>query len=272
MSGIAFIPCLGVLPYAIINGEGRRSEISISVVFFAVMGGVLGSFACAAGMNVGGYWHRKRSVCDSCGKELRVYELIPVLSYLALRGRCSSCGAKIPWICPAAEIYGVVMGGAAGYVYEGSWVELAAAMLVLTAVIVQTVTDLREGMLYDWASWLVLGTGVLYRGYVGFTDWSCIASGLIGIVLAVMFYGGLYLLGGMGGGDILLSAGFGALIGGWGIYLMTLTASVVTLIAVVCLYFMGRLDLKGGTRVAFGPGLCFAGYAVFLAQPYFQVV
>lgn len=267
---------MGSFPYAIINGERRRSNISISVVFFAIVGAVLGSFSCAAGMNTGGYWHRRRSVCDSCGRELRVYELIPILSYLMLRGRCSSCGARIPRICLAAEVYGAVLGGAAGYVYEGLWLELAMAMLVLTAVIVQTVTDIREGMLYDWASWLVLGAGCMYRGFIfwssGFTDWSCVMSGLIGIGLAAVFYGGLHLLGGMGSGDILLSAGFGALIGGWGIYFMTLTASVVTLTAVGCLWFMGRLKPKGGSRVAFGPGLCLAGYSVFLIQSYFQVV
>ena len=37
-------------------------------------------------------WVRGRSICESCGKPLRVWELVPVVSCLVLRGRCSRCG------------------------------------------------------------------------------------------------------------------------------------------------------------------------------------
>jgi leader peptidase (prepilin peptidase)/N-methyltransferase len=45
-----------------------------------------------------------RSACDGCGRQLKFLELVPVLSYIALRGRCSSCGAAIGARTPLLEL------------------------------------------------------------------------------------------------------------------------------------------------------------------------
>ena len=53
----------------------------------------------------------KGSHCEKCGKMLKVYELIPVLSYIIFRGRCSKCGYKIPKYYPVSELaLGIGMG------------------------------------------------------------------------------------------------------------------------------------------------------------------
>jgi leader peptidase (prepilin peptidase)/N-methyltransferase len=75
-----------------------------SVLVAAAFGLAFGSFANAAidrlprGRSLQG-----RSACDSCGRELGVLELIPVLSYAALRGRCAGCGAAIGARTPLIE-------------------------------------------------------------------------------------------------------------------------------------------------------------------------
>ena len=51
-----------------------------------------------------------RSECDSCGSVIKWYDLIPVLSYLILRGKCRNCGNKIPVYCFIVEILGGVIG------------------------------------------------------------------------------------------------------------------------------------------------------------------
>lgn len=70
----------------------------IKILSFFMAGAAGGSFsACMSGrMASGEDWKRGRSRCLRCGHVLEPYELIPVFSFLLLRGRCRSCGGKIP--------------------------------------------------------------------------------------------------------------------------------------------------------------------------------
>lgn len=82
---------------------------ALIVVFAALAGGALGSFAgvvASRGVraSIGG-----RSRCDACGRTLEWYELVPLLSYPALRGRCRTCGAPIGWAPFAWEGGGAVV-------------------------------------------------------------------------------------------------------------------------------------------------------------------
>lgn len=54
-----------------------------------------------------------RSSCRSCGQVLRWWEMIPILSYVVLRGRCARCGDKIPPRLFQAELAGLALGGLA---------------------------------------------------------------------------------------------------------------------------------------------------------------
>ena len=79
-------------------------------VYAALFGLAVGSFANAAiervprGASLNG-----RSRCDSCKRTLRPWELVPLLSYAVLRGRCASCDASIGVRAPVIEVLG---GGA----------------------------------------------------------------------------------------------------------------------------------------------------------------
>jgi leader peptidase (prepilin peptidase) / N-methyltransferase len=73
------------------------TSVVITVVFATLLGGALGSFA---GVVASRGWRaslRGRSHCDSCGRTLSWYELVPLLSYVGLRARCRTCGASIGW-------------------------------------------------------------------------------------------------------------------------------------------------------------------------------
>jgi leader peptidase (prepilin peptidase) / N-methyltransferase len=80
---------------------------------------VLGALAGAAAGSYAGVvatrgWRRSlsgRSVCDGCGRELRGWELVPVVSWVALRGRCARCRARIPVSLLVWELAGGVVGG-----------------------------------------------------------------------------------------------------------------------------------------------------------------
>ena len=75
-----------------------------SVILF-VLGTIIGSFLNVVGLrwddkNFGG-----RSMCPKCGKVLRWYELIPVLSFVVQQGKCRNCGAEISYQYPLIEIF-----------------------------------------------------------------------------------------------------------------------------------------------------------------------
>lgn len=72
-------------------------SVYVAVVSFC-FGSVLGSFFGLAAVRLpsGKSVVRPGSYCDSCGHELRLRDLVPILSWLVLRGRCRYCGAKIP--------------------------------------------------------------------------------------------------------------------------------------------------------------------------------
>ena len=76
------------------------------LVFAAAVGAACGSFA---GVVSARGWRASlvgRSRCDRCGRTLVAYELVPLLSFPLLRGRCRTCGARIGWTAYAWEVAG----------------------------------------------------------------------------------------------------------------------------------------------------------------------
>src|SRR5437868_5289085 len=64
-------------------------------IAFAVFGAIIGSFLNVVVLRKGVLSLRGRSHCPSCGKDIAAYDLIPVFSWLILRGRCRFCGSRI---------------------------------------------------------------------------------------------------------------------------------------------------------------------------------
>ena len=129
-------------------------EQSIWTVFLcfwlAVLGAVLGSFLdCAVSRWAAGEApFRGRSRCAACGHTLGAGDLVPVFSFLLLRGRCRYCGERIPAECPAAELAGALALGCLaahfGPVPElGQWAVWAALLLALS------LTDRAKRLLPD---------------------------------------------------------------------------------------------------------------------------
>lgn len=93
-----------VRPYAVTD------VTALAIVFGALVGAAVGSFA---GVVAGRGLHASlggRSHCDGCGRTLEWFELIPLLSFVALRGRCRTCGARIGWTTYLWELGGAVVG------------------------------------------------------------------------------------------------------------------------------------------------------------------
>lgn len=231
----------------------------INAVFVFLLGACIGSF-----LNVCIYrLPREESVvsepshCTRCGRKLGVADLVPLLSYLWLRGRCRGCGTRISLQYPLVELLTALLFLAAYLTWGISWHTLS--MWVFLSVLVSvSMVDIHHRIIPDEI--LLVGT-VLGVPLVLLTSISSLISGLIGF-----FGAGILLLliavlsrGGMGGGDIKLSAVMGLFLGWQGVavalFLSFLTGGLAGILLLVT-KLKGRKD-----AVPFGPYLALGGLA-----------
>lgn len=184
-------------------------------IFFAFVGGACaGSFINATAMRTVAekkWWGDERSACDHCGEVLRSRDLLPILSYLALRGRCRSCGKAIAPRHFAAEVISAALTAALFWRWGISWA-FATSLAVLYFSLFNSLTDIENGYIYDiWAVALgVVGLALRIPGGM-----SAILDGLLGAALGFGFIAMIILVsrGGMGWGDAMLMLGVGGAVG-----------------------------------------------------------
>jgi leader peptidase (prepilin peptidase)/N-methyltransferase len=159
---------------------------------------------------------RPRSFCPKCRVKIPWYENVPVASYLALRGRCRRCGARISPRYPVVEAAGAALALVALRLF-GPTLEAAFAFAFLMALMAVTFIDWDFRIIPDGISLPFIAIGLL---------WSLLnpALTLAGSAVGALVGGGsLYLIGliykgvrkaeGMGGGDVKLMAMIGAFLG-----------------------------------------------------------
>jgi leader peptidase (prepilin peptidase)/N-methyltransferase len=150
-----------------------------------------------------------RSACMSCGTELAWYDNVPVLSYLVLRGRCRSCGARISPLYPAVELAtaGLVAACFVAFGLSGKAVAAAFFCAVLVAI---SATDLTHRIVPNRivlpAAALVL---VAQTALHPSLEWALAALGASGF----LFVAALAYPAGMGMGDVKLALLLGAMLG-----------------------------------------------------------
>lgn len=195
------------------------------------------------------------SACPGCGAAIAWHDNVPVLSFVALRGRCRACGTAIAWRYPVVELTTAALWVIADLRY-GLSVDLAIALLFLSALVAITAIDLERRIIPDLITLPGLLAGFVANLATGRVSWS---DSLIGIA----FGGGLFLAiilvsgGGMGGGDMKLGAMFGAFLG-WKVTLLAIFIAVVLGGALaVALLASGRMRRKD--PIPFGPFLAPGG-------------
>ena len=190
-----------------------------------------------------------RSHCPKCGYVLKWYDLIPLLSYIILRGKCRSCQTKISSQYPIIEL----LNGAAYlgiYLYLGlSWQTLIACFL-FSALLVVFMIDLRYKIIPNGLVLFILLLGViqtfLTRDYLSHIIGFFIVSGIL-ILLSLM------VKNGMGMGDIKLMAAAGLLLG-WDQILLALMIGAI-LGSVIGISLIVIKVIKPREAIPFGPFL-----------------
>ncbi|MEE4207762.1 MAG: prepilin peptidase [Parvularcula sp.] len=222
-------------------------------------------FVAAEGRPVGLAFPPSR--CEACQHRLGPAELIPVVSYLVLKGRCKRCGAAIGLRHLAVEVTGALLAVVA-LALLGVTAEAAAAFACLLTLLILAVIDLETGYLPDALTLPLLGGGLVHAGLLPDRSLSMsLAGALIGggsFLLLRFLYQRLRGREGLGGGDVKLLAAGGAWCGPIALPAIILIASVSALLVAFAKAAAKRTNIAGSDELRFGPYLALGIAAGFL--------
>jgi leader peptidase (prepilin peptidase)/N-methyltransferase len=200
------------------------------------------------------------SRCPSCGTAIRAWQNIPLVSWLALRGRCAACRAPISARYPAVELAAGVVAALLAWRY-GFSAALPLAAAYAWALLALTFIDLDTQLLPDDITLPLLWLGLIANAYGVFTDLrSAVLGAAAGYLVLWIVYWAFRILAkkeGMGYGDFKLLAAIGAWAGWQALPVAILVAAGLgAVIGSIALW----LSRKGAdTRIPFGPYLALGG-------------
>ncbi len=226
-----------------------------------VFGAMIGSFlnVCIWRIPEGKSIVFPASHCPKCGKSIRPYDNIPLLSWLILRGRCRDCGKPISARYPLVELLTALLSLAMFWKY-GLSLPYVAAFVFTAALIVITFIDFDHQIIPDVISLPGIPVFFLLAVFV-------MGIGFLDALLGLLIGGGfLYLVAvgyelltkreGMGGGDIKLLAMIGAFLGWKSLFFVVFMSSILGAIVGIVLIMIKGKDMK--YAVPFGPFLSIA--------------
>jgi len=206
---------------------------------------------------------RPASRCPSCGHRIRAYENVPLISWLALRGRCSSCRARISVRYPVIEVLCAALFAAIGWRMGAQlqtllWCGFAAALVALAWIDWDT-TVLPDALTLPllWAGLLSAALGWTIAPITAVVG---AAAGYLSLWAVYWFFKLATGKEGMGYGDFKLLAALGAWLGWQALLPIVLAASVIGAAVGIVMKVAGVL--REGRYVPFGPFLAGAGLVV----------
>ncbi len=237
-------------------------SLGLAILFF-VTGVCLGSFGNVVIIRVP---YRRtlwgRSQCMDCKRILKIAELVPLMSFLALRGKCRGCSSKISWQYP--------------------FVELSCGLLFLYAIW-HTEYHVLPAAILSVALWLLFLIAYIDGFTSGIPDALNIPLVIVGAVFSLVtgnfsitgpllgcgFFAAQWILSRgrwVGSGDIILGAGIGSLLGGWRLMLAALFFSYVSGALIASIFLISE---KKGLQdsLSFGPFLALGTFLTLTMGP-----
>lgn len=223
------------------------------IIFALIIGLCVGSF-----LNVCIYRiPREESIsfppshCTSCGYELKFFDLVPVFSYILLRGKCRKCSEKISIQYPLVELVnGIIYSGL--YLRFGYTVDFFKFALLTSLLLVIGIIDFKTKYVYRGTTitGAVIGTGFLIFDWITIKEFPIdyFFGAIIGFAIIYII---VKVTGGMGEGDIEIAAICGLFLGIKSILLVLFLSFIfggIIAILILILKLKGRKD-----EIAFGP-------------------
>jgi leader peptidase (prepilin peptidase) / N-methyltransferase len=213
-------------------------------------------------------WARSR--CEWCGAQLTARDLMPLVSWLATRGRCRFCGRPLGWFYPAIELASLAVAFTAILLdgRHGPWLDSLLGWWLLTLGWI----DVRCWQLPDT---LTLPLVIAGLGAAAAFDPEQLTERALGAALGYLSLRAIAVLyrrlrhrEGLGQGDAKLLAASGAWVGVDALPQVILVAAVLALMAAACLRLAG-VRFGAHSALPFGPFLAFATWLLWLSGPFF---
>ena len=191
---------------------------TLYLIIFFILGLLFGSFFTVVGTRLPNHENflNSRSYCDRCHHRLSLIDMVPLLSFLFLRGRCRYCKGKIDALSSYMEFFTGVLFALAYYTFGLSY-SLFTALGIISMLSILSVSDITYYIIPDEVLFFFSGYFLIIRtlqlGVV--KTLSCIGSGLIlfGIMYGIMLLGNLiFKKETLGGGDIKMMFVFGLIL------------------------------------------------------------
>lgn len=211
----------------------------------------------------------KRSACPHCRRTLAWYDLIPVVSWLMLKGTCRYCHKSISYLYPLIEITTAFL---LTYMYVAQPSFFWYHFIFFSALLINIRTDIETMLLCRYFTLNLIPVGIVLS-LAGLSPISVLASisgALIGYMSLRLINAIFYKLthkNGIGEGDWELLAMIGSFVGPFGIWIVLSVSSILG-----TLFALGALlakKLKVGQEFAFGPFLAIAAIIVILFNKFF---
>ena len=199
-----------------------------------------------------------RSRCPGCGRAIRAWENIPIVSFIVLGGKCAGCGGAISWRYPAVELL-TAAGFATTYLLDGPGIPLLRDLLFLSLLIPIAFIDIDHRIIPDELSLGGLAAGLLLSFLPGGEWKGSVAGALLGggiLYTTAFLYEKVRGAEGMGGGDIKLLTMIGAFLGWRGALATIFFGALLGAAGGILAMRKGGEGLK--TAIPFGPYLCVA--------------
>lgn len=247
-------------------------------VFLGLIGLALGSFVGALvwRLHEGKDFVSDRSECEHCHHKLGVLDLIPLVSWVLLRGKCRYCGAKIGVSAPILELVMAVLFVGSYYVFPlpletwQAWTSFGLWLVYLVGLMALLVYDLKWMLLPNAIMFPLMGIAVvesIFRQIFvnGMPPLEWANSTIFGIVTLAGLYWVLYTFSKgkwVGYGDVKLGLFMGIALGFQRSLLALFLANIIGFLIVLPGVLTGKL--KRTTRIPFGPFLIAAFVIAFL--------
>lgn len=211
------------------------------------------------------------SRCPACGVPIKAWQNIPLVSWLAMRGKAACCGVAISPRYPLVELLTGLMSAACAWRF-GFGLELAGALALSWALIALAFIDLDTQLLPDDITLPLLWAGLAFALLGGLVPLESAVIGAIAGYLALwlVFWGFKLVTGkeGLGYGDFKLLAALGAWLGWAALPQIILLSSIVGAVTGITLVLLRRQ--QRGAAMPFGPFLAAAGWLALMGVDVLQ--
>ena len=241
-------------------------EFSIILGLF-ILGTLLGSFynVVAYRLTKGESIIYPSSHCPNCNHKLKPYELIPIISFILQKGKCTNCKKKISWFYPLSEIIcGILF--VLCYIFFGLSLDLIIALTFVSMLIIVVLSDyyymvIEDSVLIVFGLFLLLEIYFI-KGFIGL--YQSLISGIIAFIIMFclkLFGDFIFKKESLGGGDIKLMFIFGLVVG-WKMAVVTIFLSAFIAFPISLII----LKSNKNHEIAYGPFLSLAVLIIYFSH------